>query len=170
MANCMHAIDLANGQERWAVNAGGPIGASPVLSDKRVFAATMSSTVLCTDLAGKLLWSVTPLAEQAPFTTSPAIADGKFAVAADDGQLLIMNPADGKVLASGKLPGKPTTGLVFYNNQLLVGVDDGRIYVIDPVTAKQASRITLGGDPQSIIPIDQGIVVNASDGALWLLK
>lgn len=166
----LHAIDLANGQQRWSVNAGGPVGASPILHDQQILAATMSSTVLSADLAGKLLWSVTPLAEQAPFTTSPAVGAGKFAVAADDGQLLIMNPADGKVLASGKLPGKPTTGLVFYKDQLLVGVDDGRIYVMDPATGRQMSRITLGGDPQSIIPIEQGIVVNASDGSLWLLR
>lgn len=166
----LHAVDLASGQERWSVDAGGPVGASPIVHDQQIFAASMSSTILSTDLAGKLLWSVSPMEERAPVTTSPAISGGRLAVAADDGQVLMLNPADGKVLASGKVPGKPTTGLVFLNDQLLVGVDDGRIYVIDPTTGKQTSRITLGGNPLSIIRIDQGIISNASDGSVWLLK
>ena len=166
----LHAIDLANGQERWAVGAGGPIGASPILSDSQIFAANLSCTVLSTDRAGKLLWSVSPFAEPSQVTARPANSSGRLAVVADDGQLVILNSADGKVIAQGKLPGKPTAGLVFHNDQLLVGVDDGRIHIIDPATARETSRITLGGDPLSIIPMDQGIFANTSDGSLWLLR
>lgn len=87
------AIDAATGEERWVVEAGGPVVSSPALVDDVVYVGSGSGEVLALDaLTGETRWR---FHTGAPVFSSPVVADGRLYIGSDDGGLYALEATDG---------------------------------------------------------------------------
>ncbi len=92
-AATIRAVDRATGVERWVVQTGGPVFASPVVVDSTVYVASMGGTLRALAVGdGAQRW-VYPLG--AASVSTPAVWDGRVYVGSDDGHLYALGRADG---------------------------------------------------------------------------
>jgi outer membrane protein assembly factor BamB len=91
----MYAWDAATGEERWHVEAEGPVGHSAALADGTLFFGSMDKRLRAVDSAnGKLHWDF--VADEGIWT-APLVAGGKVFFGARDGVFYAVNVSDGKL-------------------------------------------------------------------------
>lgn len=92
-AGTIRAVDRTTGVERWVVQTGGPVFASPVVVDSTVYVASMSGTLRALALGdGAQRWVYRMGAAS---VSTPALWNGRLYVGSDDGYLYALGRADG---------------------------------------------------------------------------
>lgn len=123
-------LNLDNGKEKWSFSNEQtqlPFIAAPSLSDKYVFIGNRDKYVYAFNKEdGELAWKVNT---RGRVDASPVLAKNGLLIATMRGDVLIMDPSEGKIEWSYEL-GAPITGTpAVLNNTIIVGADDGRIYL-----------------------------------------
>jgi outer membrane protein assembly factor BamB len=106
------ALDVANGNELWRMNAGAPIHTSPLAAGGRVFVTTNDSELFAVDArTGDVEWTQSAIAEPARMLSSPSPAlVGETLVAPfASGEIIAMLSANGRRLWSEALTRAGTT-------------------------------------------------------------
>lgn len=146
--------DFAVPKERWwSQSTGGPIEASPVVSDGRVFVPSTDGKLYAFDaIAGSLLWT---FEAGDPIRSTPALSGGILYLVSDSGKLFALDAVTGKKRLSAGVgspdPGASRTSPAVHQGKLYVGTEDGRVIRYDMNQLTQDWVFSIGAE-QALSP------------------
>lgn len=127
------AYELVTGQRLWEISAAGI--ATPWVAGEWLFVVTDDAKLLCIARAtGKIRWISQLKAfhkakkQEGPVTwKGPVLAGGRLILVSSDGDMALVDPADGKVKEIRDMKGSMSLSPVVANNMLYILDDDGRL-------------------------------------------
>lgn len=124
------AVDLRSGRRLWEREVGG--GSSPAVAGDWAFLIGEPGRVLCVErLTGRVRW-VQDFAEgqdgrRAPIRAAPLVAGGRVVVPGNDSRALLLDPADGSVAGTLRLPGSVLQPMAVADGRLVMLTEDGTL-------------------------------------------
>ena len=129
----IRALDVRDGQQRFAVNVEAVCPGSPVLAGERLIVGTGRGRVLCLDNAdGRQLWEYNGVGKENMVYSSPAIADGLVVVGgARDGEVRCLELANGHEKWAFATRDDVDSSPAIDSGHVYVGSKDRNFYVLD---------------------------------------
>ena len=124
------AVDLRSGRRLWEREVGS--GSSPAVAGDWAFLIGEPGRVFCVErLTGRVRW-VQDFAEglegrRAPIRAAPLVAGGRVVVPGNDSRALLLDPADGSVAATLRLPGSVLQPMAVADGRLVMLTEDGTL-------------------------------------------
>jgi len=135
-------LDLASGDQRWALNDAFSILGSPLVANGYCYFVTIEG-YLSKTVARALRLSDGELAWQQQVggvvDSSPALLGGALCMGCHDGNLYLLDAAEGEVLARAALATKVYSSPAFSDGRIYVGANDGRLHCLRSTPAAEAS-------------------------------
>ena len=145
-------LDLATGQEKFALDLGGLAPGSPAVTEDRIIIGTGEGTVIAVSSDGKrIVWKYElPADATGMFYSSPAVDQGIVVIGCQDRQVHAINLESGKGLWKFKTRGDVDAAPVISDGRVYVGSKDRKFYVLDLKTGNKlweaaASRAIAAG-------------------------
>ncbi len=121
----LFAVDITNGNVRWAYNTGGRINASPSIWGTRICISTYAGSVFCLNRKnGSKLWSKyvkRDFVRYESFYSSPATDGKRLFTAARTGKLVAFDATNGRVLWTKSLGGLTYATPAVSNGKVFIG-------------------------------------------------
>ena len=170
---------LAGARSGQAISTIGGIGASPVISGKRVYAANASGRLVAMNLdSGARLWTA-PHGALTPLW----VAGGSVFLINDIGQLVRVDARNGQTIWAVDLPTDKTSlswrsteviahhGPILAGGRLIVASGDGLLRQFDPVSGEELDAIKIpGGATTSPVVADGVLYVVSKNGKLHAFR
>ena len=170
---------LAGARSGQAISTIGGIGASPVISGKRVYAANASGRLVAMNLdSGARLWTA-PHGALTPLW----VAGGSVFLINDIGQLVRVDARNGQTIWAVDLPTDKTSlswrsteviahhGPILAGGRLIVASGDGLLRQFDPVSGEELEAIKIpGGATTSPVVADGVLYVVSKNGKLHAFR
>jgi len=124
------AVDLRSGRRLWEREVGS--GSSPAVAGDWAFLIGEPGRVLCVErLTGRVRW-VQDFAEgqegrRAPIRAAPLLAGGRLIVPGSDARGLLLDPADGSIAGTLRLPGEVLQPMAVAEGRLVMLTEDGTL-------------------------------------------
>lgn len=143
----LHAVETplpSFGREvAWQFVTQGPLVASPVVAEGKVFLATSDRRVLALDAeTGALVWE-SPVT--GPVDTTPTVAGGLVYVGLRDKRLLALDGQSGATVWTFWTGGPIFSSPVVKGGVVYVGSGDGYLYALDAATGRKRWSFRVGG-------------------------
>jgi outer membrane protein assembly factor BamB len=167
----LYAFDRKSGRRRWSFVTGGEILAQPLATREGFYAGSGDGRFYALDHNGKLRWSF----DAGHPVYSPAVeAGGKIVVAANNGHIYALDPADGHKLWENADPGYAIESRPFADGgRIYYGAWDGYLYALDLRNGRTLWKTQGAGSAASVpgvaryySPADAGPVV--AGGKVWV--
>ena len=156
----LRAIDLKEGQERYAADIGALCPGSPAILDDRLVMGLDGGRVVCFAADGqKQLWEYKEIGDSAMVYGSPAVAEGIAVVGARDRHVHAMSAADGKPLWKFATRGDVDSAPAIAGGKVYVGSKDKKLYTLDLKTGKKLGEFTAGRSILAGPAVGGGVVV-----------
>ncbi len=179
----LHALDAANGRERWTWSGLNPLYGTALVTDARVYVVDQRSDLVCLNRAdGKLAWRVALYDERlggAPKpnetfthrTPTPLLVDDTLYVGSPDGGVYALDGATGTIRWRHDARTKIYATLGLDGDDLLVGGFDGTVLALNRLTQKETARTKLAGAVVSTPVVAAGtVIVGCRDYMLYGLS
>ena len=123
----LHAFDVNTHEVLWTYDMEGPLWASPLAWEGRVFAVSWAGVVRCLDLkTGDDLWA-TEVEDRV--TASPLVASGVLYVVTEEGRVLALDARSGHTLFCDEVSMSPVQASpLVLNETLVVAALDGTVH------------------------------------------
>jgi outer membrane protein assembly factor BamB len=124
------AVDLRSGRRLWEREVGG--GSTPAVAGDWAFLIGEPGRVLCVErLTGRVRW-IQDFAEgaegrRAAIRAVPLVAGGRVIVPGSDSRALLLDPADGSVATTLRLPGPVLQPVAVADGRLVMVTEDGTL-------------------------------------------
>jgi len=172
--NILHYVNLSNFGDIWSYDMGGPILSSPTthripdVNDNAIFVSSMSNKVVALDPNGTALWTYTPAAAGA-FYSSPCVVNDSFLyVGNDNGNLYALNTQDGTEKWAFATLGQVRSSPIQIGGNVLVGSNDRYFYSVDSATGLLRWKVrTTDGIVSSPAVDNQYVYFGSYDGNLY---
>jgi outer membrane protein assembly factor BamB len=136
-AGGLHALDPANGEDRWVYKTEMPVGHSPTVSGTMMVVPCYDKRLHGVDLGtGKALWKTAEAG--AGFDTNPVVIDGKVYTGCRDGYFYCFDAEDGSLVWSFQAGGPITYSAAYADGVLYFAAMDSHAYAIQ---AKDGSLV-----------------------------
>jgi outer membrane protein assembly factor BamB len=190
-AGTFFAIHKKTGQVKWSYHTGKPIHSSAACQDGKIWFSDNGQTLYCLrESNGQLIWKIN-LGEKLDYPwrfdyyySSPVLFGNELFIGSDDGNLYVLNAADGKINWKFKTAGLVRSTAAISNGRVLIGDTEGIFYSLDikngnikwtyKVIGHPLLLDTLGFDRKAILaaPVisQDKIVFGARDGYLYCLN
>jgi outer membrane protein assembly factor BamB len=152
----------------WSRNAGGGIGASPVISEGILYysndtGATLTAVNLST---GAPLFSYKTAGS---LESTPALADDQIIFGSYDGYVYCLRKSDGHLFWKRQLAGGMFSSALVYGGRVFIGTDVGTFYALDQATG--TIEWTLAGNLTQGTPAgdDGKVFIGMLDGNVYAL-
>ena len=159
---------VPKGITRWEFKANGPILATPVVGNGRVFVATGDGRIVALDeTSGNTFWTYEL---RGPANTSPTIAGQLLYVGQRDGKILAIDANSGELEWSFEANGAIYGSFTVVDGTLYVGSTDHSVYALDAGTGELRWQRSTDNWVIGTPSVANGIVVVGSqDGDLYML-
>lgn len=115
----MKAFDLDSGEEKWVRHNGGIV--APVISNDVLFDIDNNKVVRAIDLdTGKVIWSVRINIGRGDVVFSPILMNNQLLVPVSNGDIVKINPYDGKIIAIDNLVGEIDVEPIVIKDKLII--------------------------------------------------
>lgn len=133
----IYALDVKDGQKKWAFKTNGKIYSTPVISSNFMVVASTDSVVYCLNPGdGKLIWKYKTMM---PNVASPAINNGVVYIGASDGHVWAFQLKDGKLLWDfSKVKDFVMTKPLVYNGKVYFGSWGNEFFALNAATGNLA--------------------------------
>ncbi len=123
----LHAFDVNTHEVLWTYDMEGPLWASPLVWEGRVFAASWAGVMRCLTLeTGDDLWAVDV---EGRVTAAPVVASGVLYVVTEEGRVLALDGRSGRILFCDEVSMSPVQASpLILNETLLVAALDGTVH------------------------------------------
>jgi outer membrane protein assembly factor BamB len=166
------ALDVREGRRRWEVSIG-PVEASLLLDEGRLFAATLEGRVLCLDPGtGEERWRylMGTKADRKPIRSSPALSGQVVVVGSDAGLVVGLDAATGQQRWSVRMSASIFAGASASGGTAVMADVLGRVVAIDAGTGSVRWTRELGSPIYAAASIDgTSCFVPTADGRLVAL-
>ncbi len=126
-------LDLATGEQRWAANEAFSVPGSPLVADGYCYFVTVEG-YLSKTVARALRLSDGELAWERQVggvvDSSPALLGDTLCFGCHDGNLYLLNAADGAIIAREALSTKVYSSPAFSDGRIYIGANDGRLHCL----------------------------------------
>ncbi len=153
----MHAVELANGSERWNFTSEGECVGSPLVYCGVLYYGTLDRRLYAIDIArGRMLWN---FPARGWIEGGPCAADGRVYFGSLDKSLYAIDAALGiqrwETPLDGPISAPPTTD----GKNVYVGTRTGTFYAVDSATGKEAWHYAAGASIEGGSCVDKKRVV-----------
>jgi eukaryotic-like serine/threonine-protein kinase len=133
----LRVIQITDGSEKQKIKLGAYVGASPSVSEERLFVGTFGNTVLGVDLKqGKILWQYENPDARFPFYSSPAVLDKKVFLGGRDKFFHALDTQTGKEVWKFPAKSRVESSPVISGNTIYFGTVGGQVYGLAANTGK----------------------------------
>ncbi|WP_158056821.1 outer membrane protein assembly factor BamB family protein [Halorussus halophilus] len=166
---CTYALDADDGTTRWTFHSGGRVTA-PTVGDEVAYVGTNAGTLFAIDTGtGDERWRYhAPDAIEA----SPVADEEAVYVAADDGRVAALHPADGAPLRTFRNAGRAPCSLALDGERLLFASLDGGAYARDRADGRERWRfkpaVAVHGSP--LVASGTAYLGTVDDGRLYAIS
>jgi outer membrane protein assembly factor BamB len=158
----LRAIDVTNGQEKFAADIGALAPGSPAVLADRVIIGTDQGRIVCMPRdGGKSLWEFDGVGEHAMVYGSPAISDGIVVVGARDRNVYAVEVTSGKLLWTFPTRGDVDASPTISSNRVYIASRDRHLYVLDLKTGAPLWNFNAARPITASPAIGGGVVVIA---------
>jgi outer membrane protein assembly factor BamB len=168
-------VKLASSGGTWWTFRAGEMQGDPALDGERVYAATQEGTLYCLNLKGaeRIAWS---FRAEAPLNGTPASANGRVYIGANDGMFYALDAVTGKIDWSYRA-GVEDRALTLFstahiaNGRVYVGSADRHLYCFDETSGRLLWKRNAGDWVRSRpLVIGQTVFVAALNGVVIALR
>src|SRR5206468_3627971 len=126
------AYDPATGKQVWCDDESGSITSAPAVTDDTVYITNGGDAIAIDQFTGTRRWTFTP-ADFSPLTETPAIAEGRVFVNAEDPQfgLWAFDAQNGAFLWRSEKPDEPEATVTVANGVVYDIADDGELMMFE---------------------------------------
>lgn len=131
------------GRLRWSFATDGPLGASPIVADGRLYLSTQDGRILALEAGtGRLVWEYRATG---PVDATPAVAGDLVYVGLRDSRLLALDAATGALRWEFDTDNPIFAGVQVVGGELYLGSTDGKLYSLDARTGRRRWAYQVGG-------------------------
>ena len=157
-------IDVQTGQDRWAVEVGGPVEATPSADGASVVVSTTRGAVVRLDPSdGRVLWSLPPPAGRDLRASSASVRGDALAVGFTDGTARVLDLATGAERWRFSTDGNVAAPPLWLGAHVAVGTMDERLVLLDAETGALVWSTELRGRVKSALGVGGGTLVVLSE-------
>jgi outer membrane protein assembly factor BamB len=163
----IHVVTLADGAEIAQIDSGSYIAASAAFLDGQVYVGNYDNGFLRADVEPReIVWTYAQ--GDAPFFSSPAVAQDVLVVGGRDNRVHCIDRDSGKQVWAFKTLGEVNSSPAVCDGKVLVGSDDGRLYMLRLSNGKQIWSYEMGEPIISSPAVAGGLaVVGCDDGYVY---
>lgn len=142
----LFCVDATTGAVRWRARTGDDTDASPVVNDDFVYVCAEERAPHLYCFArddGREVWRTDGRARG--YYSTPALADGRIWVGAEDGKLHCLSAADGTVQWTFQTGAGVWSSPCKVDDKVVFGSRDGRLYCLDAASGREIWHVRLDG-------------------------
>ena len=164
---------VADGSESWKVKLQAPLSFDPVVVNSRVFLADKDGRISCLSVVdGHEVWSEV-LSERGLPAGQPTVAGTSLAVGSTEGEVLVFDVSQGRVVSRFKLEQGVSTRVLLGRGTAVFGTEDGKVHAYDlgrqtETWDHQEGRALTGEDLALAPDGDSVLLVGSEDTVLRL--
>ncbi|MBN1506521.1 MAG: PQQ-binding-like beta-propeller repeat protein [Sedimentisphaerales bacterium] len=163
----IHVVSLADGSKLSEIDSGSYIAASAAFLDDQIYVGNYENVFFKVDVkTATVVWKYSQ--SDAPFFSSPAVADELVVFGGRDDHVHCVRRDDGRQVWTFKTLGEVNSSPAVCGDKVVVGSDDGRLYMLRLADGKRLWSYEIGQPVTSSPAVAGGrIVVGCDDGYVY---
>ena len=165
----LRVIDIEDGTQTQQVDLGAYVGASPAISENRVYCGTYGTEILAVALdTGEITWRYRHPKRQFPFFASAAIAENSVIIGGRDKMVHALSLDTGEPVWTYTAKSSIESSAVIVGARVFVGTTRGVLIALDLTTGESVWEFATGASIVASPSVSEGkIYIGTEDGILY---
>lgn len=165
----LRVININDGTQTQQVNLGAYVGASPAISQNRVYCGTYGTEILSVALdTGEIVWRYRHPKRQFPFFASAALTENLVVIGGRDKMVHALSPETGEPLWTYTAKSRIESSAVIVGARAFLGTTRGLFIALDVHTGEPAWEFATGSSIVASPSVADGkIYIGTEDGILY---
>ncbi len=165
----LRVINIEDGTQTQQVDLGAYVGASPAISQNRVYCGTYGTEILAVALdTGEITWRYRHPKRQFPFFASAAIAENSVIIGGRDKMVHALSLDTGEPIWTYTAKSSIESSAVIVGTRVFVGTTRGVLIALDLITGESVWEFATGASIVASPSVSEGkIYIGTEDGILY---
>ena len=165
----LRVINIDDGTQTQQVNLGAYVGASPAISENRVYCGTYGTEILGVALdTGEIVWRYRHPKRRFPFFASAALTEDSVIIGGRDKMVHALSQATGESLWTYTAKSRIESSAVIVGKRAFLGTTHGLFIALDIMTGESVWEFATGSSIVASPSVSDGrIYIGTEDGILY---
>ena len=165
----LRILNIQDGTQTQQVNLGAYVGASPAISQNRIYCGTYGSEILGVNLeTGEIVWRYRHPKRRFPFFASAALTENLVIIGGRDKMVHALSPETGEALWTYTAKSRIESSAVIVGNRAFLGTTRGMIIALDVSIGESVWEFATGSSIVASPSVaNRKIYIGTEDGILY---
>lgn len=168
----LRVLNINDGTQVQQVDLGAYVGASPAISQNRIYCGTYGSEILAVNLdTGEIAWRYRPPKRRFPFFASAALTEDRVIIGGRDKMVHALSPETGEPLWTYTAKSRIESSAVVVGKRVFLGTTRGVFIALDVSSGESVWEFATGSSIVASPSVADGrIYIGSEDGILYCFE